>query len=65
MPKCNFNKVAFQLYGNHISAWVLSCKFAAYFQNTILWEQLWIAASAPSKTRFSPFISATGNYFHF
>ena len=23
-----------QLYWNHLSAWVLSCKFAAYFQNT-------------------------------
>ena len=29
MPKCDFNKVA-----NHTSAWVFSCKFAAYFQNT-------------------------------
>ena len=34
MPKCNFNKVALQLYWNHTSAWVFSCKFAAYFQNT-------------------------------
>ena len=29
MPKCDFNKVALQ----HTSAWVFSCKFAAYFQN--------------------------------
>ena len=34
MPKCGFNKVAKQLYWNHTSAWVFSCKFAAYFQNT-------------------------------
>ena len=34
MPKCDFNKVAKQLYWNHTSAWVFSCKFAAYFQNT-------------------------------
>ena len=27
MPKCDFNKVA-----NHTLAWLLSCKFAAYFQ---------------------------------
>ena len=40
MPKCDFNKVTVQLYWNHTSAWVLSCKFAAYFQNTLLWEQL-------------------------
>ena len=30
MPKCGFNKVAL----NHTSAWVFSCKFATYFQNT-------------------------------
>ena len=30
MRKCDFNKVAKQLYRNHKSA----CKFAAYFQNT-------------------------------
>ena len=34
MPKCDFNKVAKQLYWSHTSAWVFSCKFAAYFQNT-------------------------------
>ena len=34
MPKCDFNKVANQLYWNHTSVWVFSCKFAAYFQNT-------------------------------
>ena len=33
MPKCNFNKVAKQLYWNLTLAWVFSCKFAAYFQN--------------------------------
>ena len=36
MSKCDFNKVAKQLYRNHTSAWVFSCKFAAYFQNTLL-----------------------------
>ena len=33
-PKCNFNKIALQLYWNRTSEWVFSCKFAAYFQNT-------------------------------
>ena len=33
MPKCDFNKVAKQLYWNCTSAWVFSCKFTAYFQN--------------------------------
>ena len=27
-------KVALQPYWNHTSAWVFSCKFASYFQNT-------------------------------
>ena len=29
--KCDFNEVALQLYWNYTSAWVFSCKFAAYF----------------------------------
>ena len=37
--KCDFNKVA-----------LLSCKFAAYFQNTFSKEQLWTAASDYVKT---------------
>ena len=32
MPKCDFNKVALQLYWNHTLARVFSCKFAANFQ---------------------------------
>ena len=35
MPRCNFNK----LYWNHTSAWVFSCKFAAYFQNNNLFPR--------------------------
>ena len=34
MPKFDFNKVANQSYQNRTSAWVYSCKFAVYFQNT-------------------------------
>ena len=45
MPKCDFNKVAKQLYWNRTSAWVLSCKFAAHFQNTFFQEHLRVAAS--------------------
>ena len=45
MPKCDFNKVALQLYWNHTSAWVFSCRFAAYFQNTFSWEFIWRTAS--------------------
>ena len=36
MLKCDYNKVALQLYRNHTSAWVFPCKFAAYFQDTFL-----------------------------
>ena len=35
-----------QLYWNRTSAWVFSCKFAAYFQNTFSQEHLWVAAFA-------------------
>ena len=35
MQKCDFSKVALQLYWNHTSAWVFSRIFAAYFQNTL------------------------------
>ena len=45
MPKCDFSKVALQLYWNHTSTWVFSCKFAAYFLNTFAREHLWGAAS--------------------
>ena len=47
--KCDFDKVAKQLYWNRTSAWVLSYKFAAYFQNTFYQEHLWAAAFAHSK----------------
>ena len=45
MSMCDFNKVAKQLYWNHTSAWVFSCKIATYFQNTFSKEHLWRAAS--------------------
>ena len=45
MPRCDFNEVANQLYWNRTSAWVLSCKFAAYFQSTFSWKHLWRVAS--------------------
>ena len=45
MLKCDFNKVALQLYWNGTSAWVFSCKFAVCFQNTFFKEYLWVAAS--------------------
>ena len=36
---------ALQLYWNRTSAWVFSCKFVAYFQNTFSKDHLWTAAS--------------------
>ena len=45
MAKCDFDKVAKQVYWNDTSAWVFCCKFAAYFQNTFSWEHLWSVAS--------------------
>ena len=51
MPKCDFNNVAKELYGNQTLAWVFSCKFAAYFQNIFSLEHLW--SSASNFTHFS------------
>ena len=34
-----------ELYWNHTSAWVISCKFAAVLHNTFFEEHLWGAAS--------------------
>ena len=36
MLKCDFKKVAKQLYWNRTSAWMFCCKFAAYFQNIFI-----------------------------
>ena len=41
----NWNGSALQLYWNHTSTWVFSCKFATYFQNTFSKEHLWMATS--------------------
>ena len=38
MPKCDFNKVALELYWNRTLSWLFSCNFAAYFQNTFSYE---------------------------
>ena len=62
MPKCNFNKVAKQLYWNRTSAWVFSCKFDAYFQNTFSQEHLWVAAS--ETMNFLPWIKPTSVLIH-
>ena len=36
IPKCDFNKVAKQLYWNYALAWVFSCQFAAYLQSNFI-----------------------------
>ena len=41
MPKCDFNKAA----KHRTSAWMFSCKFAAYFQNIFFEKPLWEVAS--------------------
>ena len=37
--------ISIKLQSNHTSAWVFSCKLAAYFQNTFSYEHVWTAAS--------------------
>ena len=55
MWKCGFNEVAKQLSWNHKSTWVLSFKFAAYFQNIFLQERLWgTAFNLPELIHFAP-----------
>ena len=48
MSKCDFNKVAKQLYWNRILARVF-CKFVVNFQNTFSEEHLFRAASVKMK----------------
>ena len=48
MPKCEYSNVALQLYWNHPSEWVFSCKVYEYFQKTFSNEHLWMAASVIS-----------------
>ena len=45
--------MASNLYRNHTSAWVLSCKFVTSFQNIFSWEHLWSAASVWSRSLFA------------
>ena len=45
MPNCDFNNIAKELYWERTLARVFSCKFVAYFQNTVSEEHLWRAAS--------------------
>ena len=44
VARISIKLLALQIYWNHTSVWVISCKFAAYFQNTFLQEHLWRAA---------------------
>ena len=57
MWKCDFSKVANQLYWNHISTWVLSCKFAAYLQNSCFDEHFWGTTSANFYSTCLPYFS--------
>ena len=50
--KYNFHRVSKQLYyGNHISARVISCNFAAYVQNTFIYKHLWGNPSERKKSK--------------
>ena len=56
MPKCYFNKVALQFYWNHTSAWLFSCKLAAYFQNIFSQEHVCYFIEITLRHGFSPVI---------
>ena len=53
MLKCDFNKVALKLYWRHTLAWLFSCKFTDYFQNTFSTKHLWMAASVQNDCKNS------------
>ena len=42
---CDVNIFATHVYWNDTLAWVISCKFASYFQNIFSQEHLWVAPS--------------------
>ena len=64
MPKCDFNKVALQLYLNHTSAWVFSWKFAAYFRNIFSYEHFWVTASEYGRLYEASFTLKTSLHCH-
>ena len=45
LQRCSSEKVFWKYATNYTKTWVLSCKFAACFQNTLSYEHLWGAAS--------------------
>ena len=45
MPKCDFNKVAKQIFSNHTSAWEFFCKCVVHFLEHLFIEHLWTTAS--------------------
>ena len=61
MPKRDFNRVTKQLYQNHTSTWVFSCKFAAYFQNTWIFSEQRMAASEASGLMVTISFNIKGN----
>ena len=67
MPKCDFNKIALQLYWNRTSSYVFCCKFAACFQDTFSEEHFWMAASnfcRKLQQKFSSFILFLNCIYH-
>ena len=64
MWKSDFNKVALQIYWNHTSAWVSSCKLAAYFQNNFLKKHLWRDLSEYSIITFQGFLNSFLYYYN-
>ena len=57
MQKCEFSKVADQIYWNHTSIWVFSCKFAAYLQKSCFDKTLWATTSANFHSTCLPYFS--------
>ena len=56
-PKCDFNEAALQLYWNHTSVWMFSCKLAAYFHSTFSKNTpVWLLLNARYVWRYTHFL---------
>ena len=58
---CSANRFSQQLYWNHTSTWVFSCKFAAYLLNNCFDEHLWGNAFANSYLTCLPYFLNTNS----
>ena len=62
MPKCDFNKVALQLYWNPTSAWMFSIKFATNVKNDFSQGHIWTTGFRFLKSKWEIFLDALSQW---